>query len=192
MAEEWVNFWGVIAAASIGALALIVTAIMVQGNFKADKLAEAKRDVFLSLVDHWMDYLLVVNTFRHIPEDEYRNAIFQATRDLVSSLHRSSFISDPKTKKELMLSTFNFTKKNIEISQIVDRWYDPQEQDLHNLQYNLFQILDGLSYEVLALQNLLRTELGINNDLEIDSFILGKQKVFAAEIKKVLLGSFEK
>ena len=186
MAEEWVNFWGVIAAASIGALALIVTAIKVQGNFKADKLAEAKRDVFLSLVDHWMDYLLVVNTFRHIPEDEYRKAIFQATRELVSSLHRSSFISDPKTKKEIMLSTFNFTMKNLEIRQIVDRWYAPQEQDLHNLQYSLFQILDGLGNEAIALQNLLRLELGITNDPQIDLFLLEKQKEFISEVKRVL------
>ena len=96
MAEEWVNFWGLIAAAAIGALALYfiakITAEQVQGNFKADKLAEAKRDIFLNLVDHWMDYLMVVNTFRVNPKDEYGKAVFQATKYLVSSLHRLSLI----------------------------------------------------------------------------------------------------
>lgn len=190
MAEEWVNFWGLIAAAAIGALALYfiakITAEQVQGNFKADKLAEAKRDIFLNLVDHWMDYLMVVNTFRVNPKEEYGKAVFQATKYLVSSLHRSSFISDPKTKKEVMLFTFNFTKKNIAISKITNSWYDQQEQDLHKLQYNLFQILDDLGNEALDLQNLLRTELGITNDPQIDSFLLEKQKEFISEVKKIL------
>ncbi|OTG73411.1 hypothetical protein B9T23_13755 [Acinetobacter terrae] len=189
MAEEWVNFWGVIAAAFIGALALLATATMVQGNFKADKLAEAKRDVFLGLVDHWMDYLMVVNTFRTNPQEEYREAIFHATKNLVSSLHKSSFISKPKTKKEVVLFTLNFTKKNIELNRIVNDWYGLKEQDQRDLNYKLFQILDGIGYEALDLQNLLRTELGITNHPKIDSFLLGKQKEFAAEIKKILLGA---
>ena len=186
MAEEYLSFWGAIAGALIGAFALFriarKTAGNVYENFKSDKLVEAKRDIFLSLVDHWMNYLMVVNTFRVNPQEEYGKAIFQATKDLVSSLHKSNFISEPKTKKEVMLFTLDFSRKNLELSKITNNWYSSQEQDL----CNLFEILERLGDQALDLQNLLRTELGIANDPEIDSFLLEKQKEFSHDMKHIL------
>lgn len=186
MIEDYLSFAGAFVAALIGAFVLLyiarTTAETVQDNYKADKLAEAKRDIFLSLVDHWMNYLLVVNSFRIYESEEYGKIVFQANKDLVSSLHKSSFISKPNTKKAVMLFTFNFSKKNLDLSQIINNWYNSQEHDLHIL----FQILEGLGYEALDLQNLLRTELGIDNDPQIDSFLLEKQKEFASEMKRIL------
>lgn len=187
MFEIDIGFAGTLLGALIGALALLVTvrktAEKVHDNFRADKLAEAKRDIFLNLVDRWMNYLMVVNSFKIKPQDEYRGDIFQATKDLISSLHKSSFISAPKTKKEVMLFTFNFTKKNIEQTQIINNWYHSPNAEL---QYELFLILDKLAKDALDLQNLLRGELGIKNDPQIDLWLSEKQKEFFSEMKSVL------
>jgi len=193
MSNEYLGLAGAVLAALIGALVLLIisrtTAEKIQENYAADKLAEAKRDVFLGLVDHWMDYLMIVNTFGINPQKEYREAVFQATKDLVSSLHKSSFISEPNTKKEVMLFSLNFSRKNLELSKITNDWYELEEQDRCDLNYKLFQILDGLGAEALVLQNLLRTELGINNDPKIDSFLSLKQKEFVSEMEQSLLGT---
>lgn len=187
MFEIDIGFAGTVLGALIGALALLVTvrktAEKVHDNFKADKLAEAKRDIFLNLVDRWMNYLMVVNSFKIKSQDEYRGDIFQATKDLLSSLHKSSFISAPKTKKEVMLFTFNFTKINIEQTQIINNWYHSPNVEL---QYELFLILDKLAKDALDLQNLLRVELGIKNDPQIDLWLSEKQKEFFSEMKSVL------
>lgn len=193
MSNEYLGLAGAVLAALIGALVLLIisrtTAEKIQENYAADKLAEAKRDVFLGLVDHWMDYLMIVNTFRINPQKEYREAVFQATKDLVSSLHKSSFISEPNTKKEVMLFSLNFSSKNLELGKITNDWYELEEQDRRDLNYKLFQILDGLGVEALVLQNLLRTELGINNDPKIDAFLSLKQKEFVSEMEQSLLGT---
>lgn len=189
MIQDYLSFAGAFLAALIGAWVLIhiarSTAEKVQENYKADKLAEAKRDIFLGLVDSWMNYLLVINSFRIYDLEEYGKIVLQANKDLVSSLHKASFISKPETKKEVMLFTFDFSRKNIEISKIIRNWYQSQEADLPEL----FQILEDLGYQSLDLQNLLRTELGITNNPQIDSFLLDKQKEFFSEIKKILFGA---
>jgi hypothetical protein len=186
MAEEWVNFWGVIVAALIGALTLLLTATMVQGNFKADKLAEAKRDVFLKLVDSWMSYLLNVNSFRIQEVNEYRNIIFQSNKELVSSLHKSSFVSDPATKKEIMEFTIYFSLENLKLNSLIFAWFNPDEKNRSDLEYKSMMILEDLGNRALSLQKKLRCELGVKNDPEIDLYLEKIQKDFANEMKQYL------
>lgn len=184
------SFAGAVVGALIGAVALFIiaqtTASQVQENFKADKLAEAKRDVFLKLVDSWMSYLLNVNSFRIQKFDEYRSIIFQSNKELVSSLHKSSFISDPETKKVIMEFTIYFSLENLKLTSLIFAWFNPDDENRSDLEYKSMMILEDLGNKALSLQNKLRSELGIKNDPEIDLYLDKIQKDFANEMKRFL------
>lgn len=186
MAEEWVNFWGLIAGAVIGAFALYfiakITATQVQGNFKAEKLAEAKRDIYLDLVDSWMNYLLDINSFRMNSTEEYWHNAFQANKELVSSLHRSSFISEPKTKLAVMDLTFDLALKHRDICDLVDIWYKV-ETNRHGVEGCILKITDDLANKAQKLQIALRDELGIKNDQAIDVEIIEMRNTFVKSSK---------
>lgn len=149
---------------------------------KADKLAEAKRDIFLSFVDCWINYLLVINSFRVNLKDDYFKMVFQANRDLVSSLHKSSFISDSETRKAIMDFTFHQTEQNIKLTQITIDWFS-ESGNKNEILSNVMIIAGDLGDRAIILQDLLRNELGIKSDSNIDACINKRQEQFASKMK---------
>ncbi|MEG0031748.1 hypothetical protein [Acinetobacter sp.] len=193
MFEIDIGFAGTLLGALIGALALLVTvrktAEKVHDNFRADKLAEAKRDVYLELVDAWMIFILDINSFRIMPEKDFHIVFFQSNKRLVSSLHKSSFISEPVTKKEIMDFTFELSLKTKSISVAIRSWYENDGQDRVPEEQLLINLMEDLGFKALNLQNKLREELGIINDQKIDEYIFNRQVVFSRQIKTQLFNS---
>lgn len=171
MSDGYLSFWGAIIAALLGALVLIriarKTAETVQDNYKAEKLIEAKRDIYLDLIDRWMNYLFEINSFRINSIDDYSNKFFQANKELVSSLHKSSFISEPKTKLLVMDLVFDLTLKNNDIYLLVKNWYGIKS-NRNDVEKSILKISEELGDKAQKLQIILREELGIKNDEAID------------------------
>lgn len=180
------SFLGALIAAIVGALALFYiafkTAEKVQIDLKAEKLAEAKRDIYLNLVDCWMRYLLDVNSFRVNSIEEYWHNIFQTHKELVSSLHRSSFISEPETKLAVMDFTFDLILKHGDICGLVDNWYKV-EANRHGVERSILKITEDLANKAQELQIALRGELGIKNDQAIDAEIIEMKNTFVESSK---------
>jgi hypothetical protein len=156
---------------------------------KADKLAEAKRDVCLELVQNWYNFLSTLNSYQSIEEKEAYNANYQDTlTKLLSSLHKSSFISDPKTKELILDFTMDLTKSNFKIMELINNWYAIEIDQAHkvNVIFELMDIANLIGLRAMELQISLRKELGLNDDDVINQRILKKQKDFAEDVKKML------
>lgn len=156
---------------------------------KADKLAEAKRDVCLELVQNWYNFLSTLNSYQSIEEKEAYNANYQDTlTKLLSSLHKSSFISDPKTKELILDFTMDLTKSNFKIMELINNWYAIEIDQAHkvNVIFELMDIANPIGLRAMELQISLRKELGLNDDDVINQRILKKQKDFAEDVKKML------
>ncbi|MEI1687054.1 hypothetical protein V8P55_02070 [Acinetobacter baumannii] len=182
--QGWFSFVG----ALLGALALIGTvwfgAKSALNAHKADKLAEAKRDIYLELVRKWQKFLITCHSYRILSDEEFFDEFFLIVKELTASLHESSFISDPNTKEKIMIFTIRFSDSLKVITLYFRNWYDAvslEKKELINNEIYEFTELFGL--EALLLQTELRKELGLREDEEVNQRIFEMQKKFSARVK---------
>lgn len=176
-------------AALIGALVLIysirITAKITLKGFKADKLAEAKRDIFVELVASWQDFLLTINTYVNLDHEAFSKNYQKSLYVLIESLHKSSFISDPETREIVLDFTMELTESLFTINQSISKWYGSNSNSERRLQIQ-FKIMDQINHQALKaldLLEILRKEMGLKNNDEISQRILEKQKQYAERIK---------
>lgn len=182
--QGWFSFVG----ALIGALALIGTvwfgAKSALKAHKIDKLAEAKRDVYLELIRKWQKFLITCQSYRILNNHEFFEQFFTIVKELTASLHESSFISDPLTKEKIMIFTIRFSDSLKVITLFFSNWYSatsPEEKDFINIEIYEFMELFGL--DAMKLQDDLRKELGLPEDEEVNRRIFEMQKEFSARVK---------
>ncbi|WP_228129045.1 hypothetical protein [Acinetobacter guillouiae] len=178
-----------IIGALIGALVLIcsikITARNTLKGFKADKLAEAKRDIYVELVASWQDFLLNINSYVNLDAESFFKNHQKALNVLIESLHKSSFISDPETREIVLDFTMELIESLFLINKSIVEWYGPHNNQERKIQIQ-FYILDQINERALKALNLLeilRKEMGLKNNEEISQRILEKQKRFAERIK---------
>lgn len=177
--------YGVIAtifAAIIGAGALIYifnkTTKDVHNNFKADKLAEAKRDEYLELVSQFQKYLISIYNFKLINREEYLSKILYEYQTLNTLLRRCTLISEPTTKLKIMNLVIKIALNFKEIIPNVMDWYFSSQSSLETdkkymvqLDIKVFHLMMDLGNEGLDLEKLLREELNVLNDPQVDNEI---------------------
>lgn len=192
MPDIYISLVGTLLAAIIGALTLLfiahVTTTKVHENFRADKLAEAKRDAYLNLIDCWMRYLLEFNSFRIRDIESHRMILFQSSQELISAMHKSSFISEPTTKKEIIEFSIEFSKQSFILAKALGTWYQNKDTGAISDEKIIMDCLESLGLKAMSLQIKLREELGINNNEEIDDQILDLQMQFSKNVRQKLFG----
>lgn len=192
--------------ALLGALVLIcsikITAKNTLEAHKVEKLAEAKRDIYLELVESWFNFLLVFNTYQNIKDNikletqmnEYFENFKSSFSGLITTLHQSSFISEPLTKEKILDFTMKLTEDYFYLNREVYRYFSIKEER-DDISIQLLDFMDEYGLKCLELQKDLRLEIGISEDEEVNLRILNKQKEFAARVKCQILktrsGDFE-
>lgn len=182
--QGWFAFIG----ALIGALALIGTvwfgAKSALNAHKADKLAEAKRDIYLELVRKWQNFLMSCNSYRILQREEFFEQLFLNVKELTASLHESSFISDPFTKEKIMIFTIRFGDSINVITSYFVTWYaTSSKEDKDFISNEIYEFMDLFGLDALKLQVDLRRELGLPEDEEVNRRIFEMQKEFSARVK---------
>lgn len=182
--QGWFSFVG----ALLGALALIGTvwfgAKSAINAHKADKLAEAKRDIYLELVRKWQNFLMSCNSYRILKREEFFEQLFVNIKELTASLHESSFISDPFTKEKIMIFTIKFGDSISVITSYFATWYvTSSKEDKDFISNEIYEFMDLFGLDALKLQVDLRKELGLPEDEEVNRRIFEMQKEFSARVK---------
>ncbi|KRI61209.1 hypothetical protein APC62_09905 [Acinetobacter pittii] len=182
--QGWFSFVG----ALLGALALIGTvwfgAKSAINAHKADKLAEAKRDIYLELVRKWQKFLITCHSYRVLKDEEFFDEFFIIVKELTASLHESSFISDPNTKEKIMNFTIRFSDSLKVITLYFRNWYDAVSLEKKELINNeIYEFTELFGVDALLLQSELRKELGLREDEEVNRRIFEMQKKFSARVK---------
>lgn len=179
-------FWGAI----IGSFALILSIWLgYRFGYKADKLAEAKRDVYLELVQDWQSFLMDLSSYQSIELKENFLLKFQESlAKVLGSLHKASFISDPFTKEKVLDFTMEFSKTNFGIRALIEQWYKAAEESDERkiVVIELMDLLNPVALQAMNLQIILRDELGLKENKLVNDRILEKQKEFAKDIKEKL------
>lgn len=200
--QGFLGFLGALLGAIVLICSIKITAKNTLEAHKVDKLAEAKRDIYLELVKSWFDFLLVFNKYQVIKEnkdlkiqmEEYFENLKLSFSDLTTVLHQSSFISEPLTKEKILDFTMKLTEDYFYLNKQVSRYY-LIEKERDDLSIQLMELMDKYGLECLELQKDLRIEIGISEDEEVNLRILNKQKEFAARVKRRILkirnGDFE-
>lgn len=199
MFEIDIGFAGTLLGALIGALALLVTvrktAEKVHDNFRADKLAEAKRDAYLNFIRKWQNILMVSSYYLNFEKSEFNEIHSIAWAELIGSLHEASFISNPSTKEKIMEFTFKISEDLIQIKDFHSQWYSISESEIapkpSEIILGIMEILDTQGLQALELQRFLRAEIGLVEDEDVDQRILQLQKKFADKVKEKLLSIFK-
>lgn len=166
-------------------LSIFVAAKFTLNAHKADKLAEAKRDIYVELVASWQDFLLNINSFVNLDGESFFKNHQKSLNVLIESLHKSSFISDPETREIVLDFTMELIESLFLINKSIVEWYGPHSNQERKLQIQ-FYIIDQINERALKALNLLeilRKEMGLKNNDKINKRILEKQKQFAERIK---------
>lgn len=190
----YIQGWFALGGTLFGAIALIVS-IWLGAKFTlsahtADKLAEAKRDLYLELIHNWHNFLITVNSFRLESEKDFKNNLILSMQNTLACLHKSSFISESKTKEELMRFTFKYTEVLFEIQKLTIPWYQSNELDKKNIEIQLLEVTEVIALDAMEIEKLLRVELGILNDTTVDNRISIMQQDYAEKIKKKMKEDF--
>jgi len=192
--QGWFTFIG----ALLGALALIGTvwfgAKSALNAHKADKLAEAKRDIYLELVKSWFNFIMVFTSYQNIKEDidlqtqmdDFFDKLSLSFRDLTTALHQSSFISEPLTKEKILDFTMKLSGDYFFLIGKVAQYYLIKEER-NDISLQLMDFMNEYGLECLELQKDLRIEIGISEDEAVNLRILKKQKEFAEKIKNKIM-----
>lgn len=192
--------------ALLGAIVLIcsikITAKNTLEAHKVEKLAEAKRDIYLDVVKSWYNFLLVFNTYQNIKDkvdikeqlSDFSENFRIAFKDLTTALHQSSFVSEPLTKEKVLDFTMKLTEDYFYLNLQVARYYlNINERD--EISFHLMDFMNDYGLKCLELQKDLRVEIGITEDENVNVRILNKQKDFAAKVKskimKIRSGEFQ-
>ncbi|WP_288384261.1 hypothetical protein [uncultured Acinetobacter sp.] len=191
------SLWAAIVGSLIGGVILLVSILFTAKHtlkaHKSDKLAEAKRDVYLNLVSSWQDFIMSLNQYTRLDQESFIDQFGLSLTNLIAAMHQSSFISEPKTKErildfmmELMDTIFTFREK-------VNDWYMSEDQsEKLKIQFEIMDMLNVEALKALKIQILLRNEMGLQENDEINKRISLKQTQFAQrmkdKIKSKLLG----
>lgn len=157
---------------------------------KADKLAEARRDIYLELIRNWYSFILVYSSYIIIKnnedidsqKNEFKDRFVASYRQLTTSFHESSFISEPETKEKILDFTMQFSEDFFYLNDEIDRWYANPEERM-KIQFELMDFMNQYGLKAMDLQKDLRLEMGVNENEEINERILKKQKAFSERIK---------
>ncbi|UGQ31490.1 hypothetical protein [Acinetobacter calcoaceticus] len=185
-------------AAVIGGVFLLAsiffTAQFTLKAHKIDKLAEAKRDVYLELVRKWQNFMMVVFSFINVNKDTYIENYSLALKELIASLHETSFISDPLTKEKVLDFTMQLTEDLFKIRSYSQQFYDFEGNEAERLriQIEMMDFMRDYGIKALDLQRELRIEIGLKEDEVINKRILKKQQKFYENIRLKLKDFWEK
>lgn len=178
-----------IIAALIGAYVIVKSIVDGAKNtlisHKVDKLTEAKRDVYLELVQDWQSFLMDLSSYQSIElKENYLIKFQESLAKVLGSLHKASFISDPITKEKILDFTMDFSKANFKFREFIDQWYALEEGSIERLQVVLdfLEYVNPIGLNAMELQITLRNELGLKEDYAVNQRVLNKQKDFAKEI----------
>ncbi|MGE8544277.1 MAG: hypothetical protein ACN6NS_08225 [Acinetobacter johnsonii] len=194
MFEIDIGLAGTLLGALIGALALLVTvrktAEKVHDNFRADKLAEAKRDAYLNFIRKWQNILMVSSYYLNLKKSEFNEIHSKAWAELIGSLHEASFISNPSTKEKIMEFTFKISEDLFQIKDFHNQWYLLSESEIalkpSEIILGIMEILDTQGLQALELQKFLRNEIGLIEDDEVEQRIMKLQKKLAEKVKRMI------
>lgn len=178
-----------IVAAILGLIIVIVSILLGYDGYKKDKLAEAKRDVYLELVQSWQGFLITVHGYKIEKDIEaYFKKFQESLFEVLGALHKASFISDPFTKEKVLDFTMEFSKTNFGIRPLVEQWYKAAEEsdERQIVVIELMDLLNPVALQAMNLQIILRDELGLKENKLVNDRILEKQKDFAKDIKEKL------
>lgn len=192
MFEIDIGFAGTLLGALVGALALLVTvrktAEKVHDNFRADKLAEAKRDAYLNFIRKWQNILIVSSYYLNLKKSEFNEIHSLAWAELIGSLHEASFISNPSTKEKIMEFTFKISEDLIIIKDFHNQWYSLTESEIaikpSEIILGIMELLDTQGLQALELQKFLRAEIGLAENEGVDQRIMQLQNKFADKVKR--------
>lgn len=186
--------WAAVVGGVISGLALIISIKLTANStlkaHKADKLAEARRDIYLNLIRNWYSFILVYGSYTIIKNNEdidsqkkeFKDRFMASYRQLTTSLHESSFISEPATKEKILDFTMQFSEDLFYLNDEIDRWYANPEERI-KIQFELMDFMNQYGLKAMILQKDLRLEMGVNENEEINERILKKQKAFSERIK---------
>lgn len=172
-------------SAVIGAV-VIIFSIMLTAKFtlkahKAEKIAEAKRDIYLELISQWEKYISTCSSYKFRNRSEFYQDFLKEHLELNAIFHKSSFISSPKLKFEIMEVVASTTRKFKKIIPLISFWYDACEQNnedskIKKIEINLeiLRYMQSTASQMIKIESLLRDELGVINSVLIDEKISQK------------------
>lgn len=110
--------WAAIVSGGALLLSIWLTAKATLKAHKADKLAEARRDIYLELIRNWYSFILVYSSYTIIKnnkdinseKNDFKDRFVASYRQLTTSFHESSFISEPETKEKILDFTMQFSE----------------------------------------------------------------------------------
>lgn len=79
--------WAAVIGGAFLLASILFTAQFTLKAHKIDKLAEAKRDVYLQLVRKWQNFMMAVFSFINLNKDTYIENYSLALKELIASLH---------------------------------------------------------------------------------------------------------
>ncbi|NNP69208.1 hypothetical protein A7P55_04880 [Acinetobacter sp. Ac_5812] len=168
--------------ALIGAIVLIISIRITARNtlnaHKLEKLAEAKRDMYVELIGEWHKYINIIYSYKLKEEQDFYNDLLKAHLDLNAILHKSSFISIPEIKLELIEAVTSLSIKFQKIVPLTSYWFI-YNQDVSNemrkkkmdVELEILRTMKSTAEKFLNLEIALRKELGVKNDLSIEEKI---------------------
>ncbi|WP_262439279.1 hypothetical protein [Acinetobacter lactucae] len=115
-------------------------------------------------------------------QKEFKDRFVASYRQLTTSLHESSFISEPETKEKILDFTMQFSEDFFYLNDEIVRWYANPEERME-IQFELMDFMNQYGLKAMDLQKDLRLEMGVNENEAINERILKKQKAFSKRIK---------
>jgi len=183
------TLWAAVIGGIISGLALIIsiklTADSTLKAHKIDKLAEAKRDVYLDLVRKWQNFMMAVFSFISANKEVYEENFSLALTELIASLHEASFISDPLTKEKVLDFTMQLIEDLFKIKRYGTEFYEFEgnEPERMRIQIEVMDFMRDYGIKALDLQRELRIEIGLKEDEIVNQRIFKKQKEFYENVR---------
>lgn len=186
--------WAAVLGGAFYQLQFFFTAQFTLKAYKIDKLAEAKRDIYLDLVRNWQNFMMAVFSFINLNKDVYEENFSLALTELIASLHETSFISDPLTKEKVLDFTMQLIEDLFKIRHYGTQFYDFEgnEPERFRMQIEVMDFMRDYGIKALDLQRELRIEIGLKEDEIVNQRILKKQKEFYEKVKIKLKNFLEK
>lgn len=171
--------------AAVGAVAIIIS-IILTAKFtlkahKAEKIAEAKRDVYLDLISQWEKYISTCYSYKFKEEKVFYQDFLKEHLELNAVFHKSSFVSSPELKLEILNVVSHASIKFQKLIPLISFWYDSGREIDENskkrkieFELEILRYMQSNAEQMIKIEILLRNELGVKNDILIDEKI--KQK----------------
>ncbi|MCE6234822.1 hypothetical protein [Acinetobacter pittii] len=186
--------WAAVIGGAFLLVSIWITAKSTLKAHKIDKLAEAKRDIYLDLVRNWQNFMMAVFSFINVNKNVYDENFSLALTELIASLHETSFISDPLTKEKVLDFTMQLIEDLFKIKYYGTQFYDFEgnEPERLRIQIEVMDFMRDYGIKALDLQRELRIEIGLKEDEIVNQRILKKQQKFYENIRLKLKDFWEK